>query len=363
MRALEFVQFDPIRYPARAQDLILHQRVTGYRAGDLERQYHDLGLEEDCFYVYGAMTSSLQQLLHPRPDRRRPTRSYRPAGLTARVLSFVERNGPTRPSDLRALGTRRRVVNNWGGSSSATTQALEELQFHGLLRVAWREAGTKVYETRAQPIPKLRSSPYDRLAALTRHIVRILAPISVPSLRRTLAQLRRHCVGLKLEPSIVDQLLRSGALEWEIVDGLRYLWPPDAMSHALAEVPRRVVLLAPFDPVVWDRARFEHLWGWEYRFEAYIPSPQRRFGYYAMPMFWGDRAIGWVNCTVGADGALDVKTGFTTRAPQSADFTRAFDREIAALAMMIRGRSEALEPSDWPALPLSLHHRSRTTDR
>ena len=50
----------------------------------------------------------------------------------------------------------------------------------------------------------------------------------------------------------------------------------------------RVRLLAPFDPVVWDRRRFELFWGWDYRFEAYTPPAKRRFGYYALPLLWRD---------------------------------------------------------------------------
>ena len=54
-------------------------------------------------------------------------------------------------------------------------------------------------------------------------------------------------------------------------------------------------LLAPFDPVVWDRRRFELLWGWAYRFEAYTPVHKRKLGYYALPLLWRDRVIGWGN--------------------------------------------------------------------
>ena len=50
-----------------------------------------------------------------------------------------------------------------------------------------------------------------------------------------------------------------------------------------------VRLLAPFDPIVWDRRRFELLWGWPYRFEAYTPVAKRKLGYYALPLLWRDR--------------------------------------------------------------------------
>ena len=70
-----------------------------------------------------------------------------------------------------------------------------------------------------------------------------------------------------------------------------------------------VRLLAPFDPVVHDRDRFELLWNWTYRFEAYTPATKRKLGYYAMPLLWRDRVIGWANLSI-KNGALDYDLGF-----------------------------------------------------
>src|SRR5712691_10804443 len=66
VRRMGFVQADPIRSPARAQDLILRHRVKGYRAGDLERRYASLDIEEDILYAYGFVQRTIWQLLHPR---------------------------------------------------------------------------------------------------------------------------------------------------------------------------------------------------------------------------------------------------------------------------------------------------------
>src|SRR4051812_17848266 len=64
-----FIQADPIQAPARAQDLILRHRVEGYRAGDLERHYPALDLEEDILYAYGFLPRAVGELLHPRTKR------------------------------------------------------------------------------------------------------------------------------------------------------------------------------------------------------------------------------------------------------------------------------------------------------
>src|ERR1700754_2775020 len=95
---LGFVQADPIRAPARAQDLTLRHRVSGYRAGDLERRYARLDVHEDFFVNYGFVTGALQRLMHPRggpvpwpPGRGRQVRT---------LLEFVKARGSVHPREV-----------------------------------------------------------------------------------------------------------------------------------------------------------------------------------------------------------------------------------------------------------------------
>jgi uncharacterized protein len=69
IKRLGFAQADPIRAPARAQDLILRHRVKDYRAGDLERRYAALDIEEDFFVNYAFLPATTQALMHPRTPR------------------------------------------------------------------------------------------------------------------------------------------------------------------------------------------------------------------------------------------------------------------------------------------------------
>jgi uncharacterized protein YcaQ len=82
---------------------------------------------------------------------------------------------------------------------------------------------------------------------------------------------------------------------------------------------------------VWDRERFEALWGWAYRFEAYTPAPKRVRGYYALPMLWRGQMIGWANATVEAN-VLRVAPGFVngTR-PRARAFAAAWAQELERL--------------------------------
>jgi len=88
-----------------------------------------------------------------------------------------------------------------------------------------------------------------------------------------------------------------------------------------------VRLLAPFDPVVWDRRRFAAFWGWEYRLEAYTPPAKRKLGYYALPLLWRDDVVGWVNATL-SNGTLTADTRFAKGAPRAAAFRRELDAEL-----------------------------------
>src|SRR2546428_54907 len=113
VRRLGFIQADPIRSPARAQDLILRHRVKRYRAGDLERRYPSLNIEEDYLYAYGFLSRAIWRLIHPRNAKDL-------SRLEKKVLDVTSRFGPLHPRELEAHFGRKLVVNAWGGYSKAT---------------------------------------------------------------------------------------------------------------------------------------------------------------------------------------------------------------------------------------------------
>jgi hypothetical protein len=110
-------------------------------------------------------------------------------------------------------------------------------------------------------------------------------------------------------------------------------------------VPERVRLLAPFDPVVWDRRRFEAFWGWAYRFEAYTPAPQRVRGYYALPLLWRDRVIGWGNLALAPGGRLQADLGYVGgEPPRDRVFRTALDEELAQVETFLAPRAADAAP-------------------
>jgi tetratricopeptide (TPR) repeat protein len=110
---LGFVQADPMRAPARAQDLILAQRVKGYRAGELERRYPRLAIEEAFFFNYGFLPRQTLALLHPRG--RRAAWDARMQARAQEVLAFVRQHGPTHPRDVQAHFDHGRI-KRWGAT-------------------------------------------------------------------------------------------------------------------------------------------------------------------------------------------------------------------------------------------------------
>src|ERR1044072_337493 len=108
LRKMGFLQADPIRAPARAQDLILRHRVKNYRAGDLERLYPTLKIEEDFFINYGYVTRSVSELMHPRSVTGVPAADVDPSWPSAQkrkarlLLEFVRERSTVHPRGVGA---------------------------------------------------------------------------------------------------------------------------------------------------------------------------------------------------------------------------------------------------------------------
>jgi uncharacterized protein YcaQ len=361
-----FVQADPIRAPARAQDLILRQRVNNYHAGDLERRYATLDIEEDTFVVYGFVTKSLYALMHPRGEgASRGKKRKRETRTTELLLQFVRERGAVHPREVDEHFAHGAVTNYWGGSSNATTHLLELLHYRGLLSVARRENGIRIYSAREFERPpqgnKQAGAPGSasipigsassiasigdtseaervvaRIDALVDVAVRLYAPLPGASLSHLISQLRYAVPQWQAELKSALQRAKERLAQAQVagVDWYRPATEKAARRATAEALEDRVRLLAPFDPVVRDRARFELLWGWEYRFEAYTPAPKRKLGYYALPLLWRDRVIGWANLSV-KNGKLNSEFGYVTSPPRHSVFKRELAAELDRMRLFL----------------------------
>jgi uncharacterized protein len=328
---MQFVQADPIRAPARAQDLVLRHRVKNYCAGDLELRYPKLKLEEDFFVNYGFVTPQLQALMHPRTPQK--AWSAQQSSRAEAILAFVRERGIVHPKEVEAHFAHGTTRNWFGGSSNVSTQLLDAMHFRGLLRVAGREGGTRRYELReptAQPL-----DPDPAFDDLTDIIVAQYAPLPSASLLQLLGFLTRGVPQWKHLKAGAFQRAKQ-RLPSAVVDGITWHWPVgENPASKRWRNDDAVHLLAPFDPVVWDRKRFELFWGWAYRFEAYTPPAKRVRGYYALPLLWREQVIGWANVSRQED-CMAVELGYIQgQAPRDAVYKRALEEELARMARFL----------------------------
>ncbi len=337
-RAIErlgFVQADPIRAPARAQDLILRHRVKNYLAGDLEKRYSKLPIEEDFFVNYGFVSCAVHVRMHPRTARTPWDAATKKRA--AAILNFVSENGPVHPRQVEAHFQHGVSTNNWGGSSNATTHLLDAMHYRGLIRVAKREKGIRLYA----PARHDANSNHQAIAShdiaanlddLIDVVIKKYAPIPSGGFAGLVNRLQFGVPQWRGELAAAIKRAKQ-RLHHTRIDGVDWYWPPDAKVAAGRHmVDDQVRLLAPFDPIVWDRKRFELFWGWAYRFEAYTPAAKRKLGYYALPMLWREQIIGWANVAV-VNGRLETEFGFVNgRAPTDRAFKGALNEERLRMA-------------------------------
>lgn len=338
-----FVQADPIRAPARAQDLTLRHRVVGYRAGDLERRYATLPIEEDFFVNYGFLPRAHHALMHPRVPKTpwSPTRARKARA----ILDFIRERGAVHPRIVDAHFAHGKVTNWFGGSTNATTHLLDDMHYRGYLRIARREGGTRIYAARepVEPSPDgaAIATAAQRFDALVDVLMAKYAPLPGPSLGQLVSLLIRGTPqwGAQRAAALKRARQRFAHLKLHAVD---WFWPADESPAAARWRPdAQVRLLTPFDPIVWDRRRFTLFWDWSYRFEAYTPAPKRKLGYYALPLLWRDRVIGWGNLAVSG-GVLRSELGYVGgAAPDDPQFHAALDAELVRITEFLSLASPA----------------------
>ncbi|QNE31690.1 winged helix-turn-helix domain-containing protein [Sphingomonas sp. NBWT7] len=292
-------QIDSVNVLARAHYLPAFSRLGAYDTTTFDRAAWGRGRHRRMFEYWAHEASLLPLDLHPllrwrmaRADRG----ELRSAGMRAfatdrrgeamALLDRIRANGPLAASDVE---TGRTGWWAWSGAK----QALEWLFYAGHVTTASRRRGfERVYDLPERVLPRaiLDLPTPDVASAQAALVERAARALGIA----TAGELRDY---FRLSPAdgagAIARLLAQGTLVPVSVDD----WPP-AFLHHRARRPRRIeaqALLAPFDPLIWERARAERLFGFRYRIEIYVPPAKRTHGYYVLPFLLGDQLVARVD--------------------------------------------------------------------
>jgi len=272
------------------QDLILRNRVEGYREGDLMRHLHGgdrllpaesrRGFEHHLpsTGILVAFPCSAWPFLHAAMKARSRRSGAWSGRLTPRekqlaqhILSEIETRGPLSSDAIDDDRVARKV---WGQSSLAKA-TLQKLFFHGRVLIAARKGGRRFYDLPERVMPESwRKAPLPNGTEIERWLV--------------VSRLRQHrLVGLKRkELSLVDDLVQPIHVEGApLLHCLKEDLPLLDERNRRTDTPARSpFLLAPLDPLIYDRRITSTLWDFHYRWEVYTPAYRRVRGYYALPV-------------------------------------------------------------------------------
>jgi uncharacterized protein len=324
VRRMGFVQLDSINYVERAHHLTLSSRLHAYKRDHLARLLErDRSLFEHWTHDASAVPTEWFAFWKPRFERaaaRIRANGWwreRMGGDAERIVEAVRarihREGPLRSQDFEH---ERGQVSAWWGWKPQKA-ALEYLWHSGELVVARREKFQKVYDLTERVFPELHSAPapaeeehmeWACSTALERLVIATPKELSDFWAAIDPAHARAWC----------ERAEREGRIVPVVVEALEEGGAKPRPSYALPDWERRLKrlpgpppltrLLSPFDPMLRDRARALRLFGFDYRFEAFVPEPQRKFGYYVLPVLEGDRLVGRIDPKFErAEGLLKVR--------------------------------------------------------
>jgi uncharacterized protein YcaQ len=302
-RRLGSIQFDPIAVAGRTHDLMLHARVTGYDPAWCDLLYE----RREIFEAFnkGLSLVPMSELPWFRVTRsRNASRTLSEnADVAERVLERIRAEGPLSSLDFES---ERGPTTDWFGVPTNTVRAvLEAYTVTGPLGLARRDGNRRLYDVVERLLPA---------DVLAREI-----PLREQLLHKLHSRYRAHGLlgvggggdvfsGLgpaKPDPGVPgypgrtalrEELIATGRLvpvEVENVRGKRLVLREevDLLAHPPVPPPS-VAFLPPFDPLVWDRRLLGSLFEFEYVWELFHPPARRRWGWYVLPLLFGDRLVG-----------------------------------------------------------------------
>jgi hypothetical protein len=302
VKNIGLLQIDSVNVLARAHLLPIFSRLGPYPVSLLEgaawpARSRDRLLVEAWAHVASLVPVDVEPLLRwrqqewaARPSPRIDAIDRAHPGFLDAVLAVLDERGPSSAGEIeRALEAPSRGTSGWW-EWSMTKTACEYLFLTGVIGVAHRRGFERCYDRTERVLPPaVADSPTPPVADAQRGL--------------TALAVRSHGIGTvadiadyyRLSVAGTKTALRELTESGEVLPARVRGWKDPAFLHRDARVPRKATgaaLLCPFDPLVWERARTERLFGFHYRIEIYTPGPLRRFGYYVFPLLVGEQLVG-----------------------------------------------------------------------
>ena len=305
------IQFDPVDVCGRNAELTLQSRVKGITRktlGDLLYRdrllvdYSDKELSiwpnEDWPYFAGYRERSIE---HGKQFPGIPE-------LEEKAVAYIRKHGPVSSDTLPIEGTifwhsSMHWSGHWHKDSQAARSVLEQLYTDGVLLIHHKTGSRKYYDLADKYLPaELLFAPNpcpDEASWLCWRVKRRIGAMGLLWNRNSTAWLGISMTTEQRNASF-DRLEKDGVIMPVQVEGIRfplYMLTDDlplleSVTAGQAFLKPRLEFLAPLDPMLWDRKLIEAVWGYQYSWEIYTPVVKRKYGYYVLPMLWGDRLIG-----------------------------------------------------------------------
>ena len=304
------IQFDPVDVCGRNAELTLQSRVKGFTRQMLDDLlYRDRLLVDYSDKELSIWPSEDWPYFAPYRERSRELGRSFPGipELGEEALRYIRAHGPVSSDSLPIEGkifwhSSMHWSGHWHSESPAARSVLEQLYTDGVLLIHHKSGARKYYDLAEKYLPAdLLSAPDpcpDESAYLAWRVRRRIGAVGLLWNRRSDAWL-----GIRMTPEQREQtfarLEKDGAVLPLQVENLRfplYLLKEDlplleSVSEG-QEYKARLEFLAPLDPMLWDRQLIEALFGFRYSWEIYTPVSKRKYGYYVLPVLYGDRLIG-----------------------------------------------------------------------
>ena len=352
------IQFDPLSVAGRSHDLVLHARVADYDPAWCDRLY----MSRQIFEAYnkGLSFVPVSEFAWFRGilSRNSPRILAENAEVAKRVLARIRADGPLSALDFER---ERGPTTDWFGMPTNTVRAvLEAYAVTGVLGLARREGNRRYYDLLERLLPadvlarKIPLKEQLRHKMLSRYRAHgLLGTSGGNDIFGGLGAAKRdpRFPGSPGRTALREELVQEGELVPVEIEGLRgkrlVLHDEVGLLEAPPEPPPSVAFLAPFDPVVWDRPFLGSLFDFDYVWELFVPPAKRRWGWYVLPILFGDRFAGRIEPRINEDdhsvSVLDLwwEEGFVPRRAEG--FVDAM--RDALRAYLVFARAGRLE---WP---------------